>query len=72
MTPHASLHDQLELYVAGALAVDELDAFVAHLDTCSDCAERLPGLMEAAAGLIPDSAAPLHIWESIRLSIQAR
>jgi hypothetical protein len=66
------LHGQLELYVAGALDIDELDAFATHLDACTVCAERLPTLMETAAALIPDSPAPLHIWESIRLSIQSR
>ncbi|MGF1618380.1 MAG: zf-HC2 domain-containing protein [Acidimicrobiia bacterium] len=72
MNPSRDLHDQLELYVAGGLDIDELDEFVTHLDTCTVCAERLPRLMEAAAGLIPNSPAPHHIWESISLSIQSR
>lgn len=72
MTLSRDLHDQLELYVAGGLGIDELDEFVSHLDTCTDCAERLPRLMETAAALIPDSPAPLHIWESISVSIQSR
>lgn len=63
-------HDQLELYVAGALDIEALDSFATHLDECTMCSARLPILMNTVAGLIPDSAPPTHVWTRITEAIQ--
>lgn len=69
MSQKTKLHDQLELYAAGALTGAELDTFVMHLDTCHRCRTDLPVVMEAAASLIPDSPPPTHLWASISAAI---
>ena len=69
MNQKTNLHDQLELYAAGALAGAELDGFVVHLDNCHRCRADLPVVMEAAASLIPDSPPPIHLWAAISAAI---
>jgi hypothetical protein len=59
------IHDQLELYAAGALDEEELLAFDDHLSRCALCRSRTPALFEALARLIPDSPPPDGTWGRI-------
>jgi anti-sigma-K factor RskA len=47
-TEHDALRDQIELYVLGALAPDERNAFEAHLASCAECAAHVRELSPVA------------------------
>lgn len=64
------IHDQLELYAAGALDDNELIAFDNHLANCALCRSRTPALFEAVAALIPDSPPPAGTWSRIVSAIE--
>lgn len=70
MTQRQEIHDQLELYAAGALEVHEMIAFDDHLVRCALCRSRAPALFETAAALIPDSPSPWTIWHRIVAGIE--
>ncbi|HEU4320640.1 MAG TPA: zf-HC2 domain-containing protein [Acidimicrobiia bacterium] len=65
MSHSNDIHDQLELYAAGALDDKELIAFDNHLSRCALCRSRTPALFEAVAALIPDSPPPDGTWDRI-------
>jgi len=65
MSDSSRIHDQLELYTAGALTTAETIAFDDHLLRCRQCQGRAPHFRELAAALIPDSPAPEQAWARI-------
>jgi anti-sigma-K factor RskA len=50
-TDHEALREQAELYVLGALAPPEREAFKAHLASCADCTEHVRGLLPVSQAL---------------------
>lgn len=71
MNQPADVHDQLELYAAGALNEEQLIAFDDHLERCALCRSRTPALFEAVAALIPDSPPPAATWSRIVAAIES-
>lgn len=66
-----SIHEELELYAAGALSDREMLAFDDHLVRCGLCQSRMSNALEAIARLIPDSDPPPEAWSGIVAAIQA-
>lgn len=64
MTPHEQFRDDLPLYAAGALTVEESKQMESHLAECAACREELRGFQEAVsyvAMAVQPEAPPPHV-----------
>lgn len=70
MRTHDTLAQMVELRALDALEDHELKEFDAHLGECEICQLQLAEARSIAAALVPDSAAPDHMWDRIVADLQ--
>jgi hypothetical protein len=65
MMGHDQLVDLVPVYALDALEGPELADLERHLAGCDECQAVLADHLEVAASLVPDEAAPHHVWDRI-------
>lgn len=62
---HQEVFELLALYAVDALPVDEVAQVESHLAGCQECQMELDRYAASAAQLVPDSPAPVAVWDRI-------
>lgn len=68
---HDLLFEMVDLYALRALPAYEEGDLEHHMGSCPLCQLELDAAIAVAAALIPDSAAPIHLWERIVAELES-